>query len=63
MKVKPIFRDMILTFFIILVVSSVVTLLWNLMIEKTGTVIDWKTSFRLAIIIGIVVPVSLRRNK
>lgn len=63
MKVKPIFRDMILTFFIILVVSSVVTLLWNLMIEKTGAVIDWKTSFRLAIIIGIVVPVSLRRNK
>jgi hypothetical protein len=43
------------------VTSSVFTLLWNLIIEKKGAIIDWKTSFLLAVIIGIVVPVSQRK--
>lgn len=61
MKTKSIFLRVIITFFLALVTSSVFTLLWNLIIEKTGAIIDWKTSFMLAIIIGIVVPVSQRK--
>ncbi len=63
MKVKPIIPDVILTFVITLVISAIVTLLWNLIIEKSGAFVDWKTSFRLAIIIGIVLPVSRKKDK
>jgi hypothetical protein len=58
MKTKSIFTSMLLTFFITLVVTIVVTLLWNLIIDKSGAKIDWKTSFMMAIIIGIVLPLS-----
>lgn len=61
MKVKSIFLQVVITFFLALVTSSVFTLLWNLIIEKKGAIIDWKTSFVLAVIIGIVVPVSQRK--
>lgn len=61
MKVKSIFLHVMITFFLALVTSSVFTLLWNLIIEKKGAIIDWKTSFLLAVIIGIAVPVSQRK--
>jgi hypothetical protein len=62
MKLKSIFMDVIMTFFITLAVSVVITLLWNWVIEKRGAVVDWKTSFPLAIIMGIVLPVSRRKK-
>jgi hypothetical protein len=62
MKLKSIFMDVIMTFFITLAVSVVITILWNLVIEERGAVVDWKTSFPLAIIMGIVLPVSRRNN-
>jgi hypothetical protein len=49
---------MLITFALTLVVTIVVTLLWNLIIDKSGANVDWKTSFMLAIIIGIVIPLS-----
>lgn len=52
-----------LSFTISLVVSAIATLLWNLFVRKAGAVVDWKTSFMLAIIIGIVVPFSRSREK
>lgn len=61
MKIKSIFLHVVITFFLALATSSVFTLLWNLLIEKRGAQIDWKTSFMLAVIIGIVVPVSQRK--
>lgn len=63
MKIKRILLNVILTFAITLIISALVTLLWNLLIEKTGAVVDWETSFRLAIIIGIVLPIAGRREK
>jgi hypothetical protein len=62
MKLKSIFMDVIMTFFITLAVSVVITILWNLVIEERGAVVDWKTSFPLAIIMGIVLPVSRRKK-
>lgn len=63
MKNKSILLHVVITFFLALVTSSVVTLLWNLLIEKKGALIDWKTSFMLAVIIGIVIPVSQRKRR
>lgn len=55
--------NILLTFAITLVTGGIVTLLWNLIIEKAGAVIDWKTSFVMAIIIGIVIPLSRTKEK
>jgi hypothetical protein len=44
------------------VVSIIVSLLWNLIVHKTAT-IDWETSFRFAIVLGIIVPwITSRRG-
>ena len=39
------------------VVAAIVTYFWNLIAHGQG-VVDWETSFRLAIIIGIALPVT-----
>jgi len=57
MKNKGLILSVLLTFAITFVTTSVVTLLWNLLIEKSGTIVDWKTSFLFAIIIGLVIPI------
>jgi len=63
-KVK--FRKGLITFitmFIIsLIVSIVVTFLWSLGFHETAE-IDWETSFRLALILGIIITISdLRKH-
>lgn len=62
MKNKSVLLHVVITFFLALATSSIVTLLWNLLIERKGALIDWKTSFMLAVIIGIVIPVSQRKR-
>jgi len=63
MKTKKLITQILLTFAITLVTSGIVTLLWNLIIEKVGAEIDWKTSFVMAFIIGIVIPLSRTKEK
>jgi hypothetical protein len=58
MKTKSFLTSMLITFAITLVVTGVVTLLWNLIIDRSGANIDWKTSFMMAIILSIVLPFS-----
>jgi hypothetical protein len=62
MKTKLI-TQILITFAITLVTAGIVTLLWNLLIEKSGALIDWKTSFVMAIIIGIAVPLARTKEK
>jgi len=62
MKIKLI-TQILITFAITLVTAGIVTLLWNLLIEKAGSIIDWKTSFIMAIIIGIAVPIARIKDK
>jgi hypothetical protein len=46
-----------------LVISILVSVLWNVIAHKT-TAIDWETSVRFAIVLGIIVPwVQARRGK
>ena len=62
MKKQGLIIQILLTFVITLVTAIIVTLLWNLLIDKTGAIVDWKTSFLLAIIIGIALPVVKAKN-
>jgi len=63
MKAKGIILNVLLTFVITFIAAIIVTLLWNLFIEKNGAIVDWKTSFTLAIIIGLVIPIVQKKNK
>ena len=53
MKLKELLFDFIETFAVTLVVAALVTFLYGLIVHGVGAV-DWETSFRLAIILGIV---------
>ena len=55
MNIKSLLIDFVSTFLLVLVVASIVTYLWNFIFHATGAV-DWETSFRLAIILGIILP-------
>lgn len=49
-------------FSIVLVVSVIVTFLFNLIVHGVG-VIDWDSSFRFAIILGVALPWIRQREK
>ena len=52
-----------LTFFsITLIVTVIVTYIWSLLFHETAS-IDWETSFRLAIIFGIIFPLTEVKKK
>lgn len=59
---KDLLVQMSITFAITLIAAMITTLLWSLLIDRVGVVVDWKTSFVLAIIIGVTVPLSKIRN-
>jgi hypothetical protein len=54
--------DFAITFALVLVVSVAVTFLYSLIVHGAG-VIDWETSFRFAVILGIVLPWIHQREK
>ena len=60
------FKKGIIRFFIgfgiTLVVSVAVTYLWSLSFHETAK-IDWETSFRLAIILGIISVIDQRKGQ
>ena len=62
MRVKQMIVDFAVIFCVTLVVSSIVTFLYSLLVHGTGQV-DWGASFRLALIIGIVLPATGRRGQ
>jgi hypothetical protein len=63
MNFKRALVDFATVFTATLIVCVIVTLLWNLIIHGASTV-DWETSFRFAILFGIILPwMQTRRNK
>jgi hypothetical protein len=58
MKTKEYFVRFLLTFGIGLIAAVLVTLCWNYFIERNGLIVDWGTSFRTALILAIVIPLS-----
>lgn len=53
MNVKRLVVDFVTVFAVTLMVSVVVTLLWNLLVHGATTT-DWDTSLRYAVVFGIV---------
>jgi hypothetical protein len=62
MNIKKLLVDFATVFAVAMIVSVIVTLLWNLIAHGTGT-IDWETSFRFAILFGIIMPWMERRRR
>lgn len=63
MNIKKLLVDFVTVFAVSLIVSVIVTVLWNLIVHGAGT-IDWEASFRVAILFGIVLPwMETRRRK
>ncbi len=61
MSVKRLLVEAVTIFAASLVVSMIVTLVWNLVVNRNAS-IDWETSCRFAIILGIILPwVGTRR--
>lgn len=53
MNMKRLLVEFVTVFAVTLVTAALVTFLWNLIGQGAGA-IDWETSFRLAIIFGII---------
>ena len=53
MIIKKLVVEFVAVFAVVLVTSALVTFLWNL-IGHGASAVDWKTSFRFAIIFGII---------
>jgi hypothetical protein len=61
MNFKKTIVGFIRVFAISLVVTLGVTFLWNLVFHKVAKV-DWETSFRFAILFGIILPIGYSRK-
>ncbi len=61
MNFKKVLIGFIVMFLITLIVSIAVTYLWSLGFHDTAK-IDWETSFRLAIILGIIISIVENRK-
>ena len=55
MNIKRLLVHVVTVFSVTLVVSAIVTLLWNLIVDGASTV-DWQTSFRTATVFAIILP-------
>jgi uncharacterized membrane-anchored protein len=55
MKVRQLLVDGLAVFSVSFLVSSIVTVVWNLTVHKASTM-DWETSFRFAILLAVIVP-------
>ena len=63
MHIKRVLVDSVTVFAVTLVVTAIVTLLWNIIGHRAITV-DWETSFRFAILFGIMMPwIATRRSR
>ena len=58
MKAKEFIVAFLITFGIALIANILITALWNFFIKSNGWVIDWETSFRIAFVLAIVIPLS-----
>ena len=62
MTIKKLIVDSLTVFAVTLIVCAIVTLLGNLIVHGASS-IDWETSFRFAILFGIIVPwIETRRS-
>lgn len=58
MKAKDFILRFLLVFIVAFLVNAIISLLWNYFIRDRGLDVAWEQSFRLALILGIVIPLS-----
>ncbi|NNF59310.1 MAG: hypothetical protein HKN04_13830 [Rhodothermaceae bacterium] len=58
---RQVLRDIAITTPITFVVTAVVTYLYSLLVHEAGAV-NWETAFQLALIFGIVLPLTRARS-
>ena len=62
MKLRRWLVETLLVFSVTLLVSLVVSVTWSLVVHGTRT-LDWETSFRFAIVLGLLVPWITSRTR
>jgi hypothetical protein len=63
MNITRLLVDFVTVFAITLIVAVIVTLLLNVIVHGAST-LDWETSFRFAVVFGIILPwIETRRGK
>jgi hypothetical protein len=62
MHIRVFLREFAIIFLIALAATLVVTYLWNLIFDGKG-IIDWGTSFRFSIVLGIIFGIIEARKK
>jgi hypothetical protein len=63
MNIRKLVVGFVTVFAVTLIVSVIVTLLWNLIVHGASS-IGWETAFRFAILFGILLPwIETRRAK
>jgi hypothetical protein len=53
MNIKKLVVEFVTVFSVALVITAIVTFLWNIIGHGAST-IDWETSFRFAVIFGVI---------
>ena len=61
MNIKRLLGDFVTVFAVTLVISVIVTLLWNLIVHG-AKIVDWESSLRFAILFGIILTWMDRRR-
>lgn len=61
MNITKLAIEFVTVFVVALVTTAIVTFLWNL-IGHGASVIDWETSFRFAIVLGIILTWAKSRD-
>ena len=58
MKAKDFILRFLITFGVALIANILITICWNYFIKSNGWIIDWETSFRIALLLAIVIPLA-----
>jgi hypothetical protein len=63
MKYIDFLWEFVKMFVLAFIATAIVTLLWNHFIKNNGLKVDWETSFRMAFVFGLVIPLSQIKKK
>jgi hypothetical protein len=63
MKIKDFVLRFLITFGAALIAAVLTTIFWSYFIKEDGLMIDWETSFRMALVFAIVIPLTQIRKK
>lgn len=63
MKTRKFFVRFLITFGVAFIANILITICWNYFINGKGLMIDWETSFRISLLLAIVIPLAQIKGK